>query len=154
MTKNQNGVTWEEILAEFPEERQAEIRASSKLLSAKYQAIIKFRKLKEQQRDTLKSSKQIGLADIREIEKNTDLILSSFREAVETNGGQIKLVLSMPDEIEYNLFELRDWYEEIEGSPLGPYYEEEDINQANSHDESSEVENTKQVLLQDEKVLA
>ena len=150
MAKKPNGVPWEEILAEFPEERQAEIRASSKLMSDKYQAIIKFRELKEQQRDMLKSAKQLGSAEIREIEKNADLILSSFREAVETNGGQIKLVLSMPDEIEYNLFDLRDWYEEIEGSPLGPYYEEEDINEANSHDESSEFENTEPVLSQDE----
>ena len=34
MTKQQNGVQVEEILAEFPEERQAEIRANSRLLSA------------------------------------------------------------------------------------------------------------------------
>ena len=154
MAKKQNGVPVEEILAELPEERRAGILARSKLMSAKYQAIIRFRELKEQQRDMLKCSKKIGSAEIREIEKNADLILSSFREAVETNGGQIKLVLSMPDEIEYNLFDLRDWYEEIEGSPLGPYYEEEDINEANSHDEWSEVDNTEQVLSQDEKVLA
>ena len=154
MAKKQNGVPWEEILEEFPEEERAEILASSELLSAKYQAIIKFRKLKEQQRDMLKSAKQLGSAEIREIEKNADLILSSFREAVETNGGQIKLVLSLPNEIEYNLFDLRDWYEEIEGFPLGPYYEEEDINEANSHDESSEHENTEQVFPQDDKVLA
>ena len=154
MAKKQIGVPVEEILAELPEERRAQIRARSKLMSAKYKAIMRFRKLKEQQRDMLKSSKQLGSAEIREIEKNADLILSSFREAVETNGGHIKLVLSMPDEIEYNLFDLRDWYEEIEGSPLGPYYEEEDINEANSTDEWSEFENTEQVLLQDEKILA
>ena len=154
MAKKQNGVPVEEILAELPEERRAGILARSKLMSAKYQAIIRFRELKEQQRDMLKCSKKIGSAEIREIEKNADLILSSFREAVEANGGHIKLVLNMPDQIEYDLFDLRDWYEEIEGSPLGPYYEEEDINEANSHDESGECENTEPVLSQDEKVLA
>ena len=129
MTKRQNGVPFEEILAELPEERQAAIRASSKLMSAKYQAIIRFREMKELQRESLIASKRLGSAEIREIEKNADLILSSFRETVEANGGQIKLVLNMPDQIEYNLFDLRDWYEEIEGSPLGPYYEEEDLNE-------------------------
>lgn len=39
------------------------------------------------------------------------------------------MILEMPDEVEYNLFDLRDLYAELEGSPLGPYYEEEDINE-------------------------
>ena len=132
MTKKRNGVPVEEILAELPEERQAAIRARSKLMSAKYQAIIRFREMKELQRESLIASKRLGSAEIREIEKNADLILSSFRETVEANGGQIKLVLNMPDQIEYNLFDLRDWYEEIEGSPLGPYYEEEDLNESDN----------------------
>ena len=58
-----------------------------------------------------------------------DLLLSAFRETVEKNGGRFKMILEMPDEVEYNLFDLRDLYAELEGSPLGPYYEEEDINE-------------------------
>ena len=95
--------------------------------------------MKELQRESLRASKQLSSAEIREFEKNADLILSSFRKAVDTNGGQIKLVLNMPDEIEYNLFDLQDWYKEIEGTPLGPFYEEEDLNESDNHEGLNEL---------------
>lgn len=53
----------------------------------------------------------------------------------------------MLNEIEYNLFDLRDWYEELEGTPLGSFYEEEDLNEK---DGCSEYEVSEQVLVSNE----
>lgn len=132
MTKNQSGTPWNEIFEELPEERKAKIRANSARMRAEHSAILKFRELKEVMRSQLESSKHLSSTEIQEIEKNADLILSFFRDTVNKNGGQIKIVLEMPNEVEYDLLKLRDLYEEFEGCPLGPYYEEEDINEANN----------------------
>lgn len=148
MAKQQNGVPWDEIFEEFPDECKAELRAKSKLMCAKYRAILKFRVMKVLLREMLQTSTQLSSDDVRQFERNADTILSAFREAVEKKGGQIKLILSMPNEIEYNLFDLRDWYEELEGTPLGPFYEEED--QCETTEQDDRYEAAEQVLVSNE----
>ena len=131
MTENQNGTPWEEIFEEYPEERKAKIRANSARVRAEHSAILSFRKLKKVMRSQLESSEQLSSSEILEKEKKADQILSFFRDAVISNGGQVKIVLEMPDQVEYDLYSLRDLYNEFEGVPLGPFYEEEDVSQTN-----------------------
>ena len=149
MTKNRDGTSWNEIFEELPEERKAKIRANSARMRDEHSAILKFRDLKEVMRSQIESSKQLSLTEIREIEKNADLILSFFCDTVNKNGGQIKIVLEMPNEVEYDLLKLRDLYEEFEGSPLGPYYEEEDINEAKEQEKLHKNELSKQLFVDD-----
>lgn len=140
MTKKRDGIPWEDILEEFPEEQKTEMKASAARACAEHEAILKFREMKEVMRSQLKSTEQLSTTDVREIEKNADIVLSSFREAVNSNGGQVKIVLEMPDQVQYNLYKLRDLYHEIEGTPLGPFYEEEDINEANQRTEERKID--------------
>ena len=64
------------------------------------------------------------------------------------------MILEMPNEVEYDLFDLRDLYAELEGSPLGPYYEEEDINEENRKSEWKDDERTEQFFSKDNKIAA
>ena len=125
-------VSWEEIFDEFPEDQKAEILKQAEINYENDKAMIKFRSIKEVVRNLLRATTSLSASAIREIEKNTDIILAAFRQAVEKEGGSFTMVMDMPNHIAYNLFDLRDEYEDIEGTPLGPFYEEEDINEANS----------------------
>ena len=125
-------VSWEEIFDEFPEDQKAEILMQAEINYENDKAMIKFRSIKEVVRNRLRATTSLSASAIREIEKNTDIILATFRQAVEKEGGSFTIVMDMPNHIAYNLFDLRDEYEDIEGTPLGPFYEEEDINEANS----------------------
>lgn len=124
-------VSWEEIFDEFPEEQKAIILKQAEIDCEKDGATIKFRSIKEVVRNRLRSTTSLSASAIREIEKNTD-VLATFRQAVEEEGGKFTVVIDMPSHISYNLFDLRDECEDLEGTPLGPFYEEEDINEANS----------------------
>ena len=121
-----------------PPDEQAAISRESEKLSVKCDEMIKFREVKELARKRLESSENLNPDAIREIEKHTDFLLSSFREAIEAEGGKFKVVMEMPDLKPYNLFNIRDEYEKLEGSPLGPFYEEEDVNKANEEAEHTD----------------
>lgn len=128
-------VSWEEIFDEFPEDQKAIILKQAEIDCANDGAMIKFRSIKEVVRNRLRATTSLSASPIREIEKNTDFILAAFRQAVEEEGGKFNVVMDMPSHMSYNLFDLRDEYEDLEGTPLGPFYEEEDINEANSQTE-------------------
>ena len=128
-------VSWEEIFDEFPEDQKAIILKQAEVDCQKDRAMIKFRSIKELVRNRLRSTTSLSASAIREIEKNTDFILATFRQAVEDEGGKFTLIMDVPNHISYNLFDLCDDYEDLEGTPLGPFYEEEDINEADSQTE-------------------
>ena len=128
-------VSWEEIFDEFPDDQKAIILKQAEIDCQNDRAMIKFRSIKEVVRNRLRATTNLSASAIREIEKNTDFLLATFRQAVEEEGGKFTMVMDMPSHISYNLFDLRDEYEDIEGTPLGPFYEEEDINKANGETE-------------------
>ena len=131
-------VSWEEVSKGLPKDEQAAILRKSEKLSVKYDAMIKFREVKELARKRLELSESLSPDAIREIEKHTDFLLSSFRKAIEAAGGKFKVVMEIPDLRPYNLFDLRDEHEELEGSPLGPFYNEQDVNKANEEAEHTD----------------
>ena len=147
-------VSLEEVFARLPKDEQAAILRESAKLSVKIDAMIKFREVKELARKRLESSENLSPDAIREIEKHTDFLLSSFRQAIEAEGGKFKVVMEIPDLMPYNLFDLRDEYEKLEGSPLGPFYEEEDINEANRLAEQREIEKLESQMDEQRKVAA
>ncbi len=137
-----NSVTapWGDVFDELPEDEKAKISEYCKESSAKFQALYKFRDLKIVLRNHLESSTNLSPEAIREIEQHTDYLLATFRKIVEDEGGTFKILLDMPSLVPYNLFDLRDEYKDCEGTPLGPFYEEEDINEANRLAEEREIE--------------
>ena len=147
-------VSWEEVFERLPKEEQVAIPRESEKLSVKYDAIIKFREVKELARKRIESSENLSPDAIREIEKHTDFLLSLFRQAIEAEGGKFKVEMEIPDLMPYNLFDLRDEYEDLEGTPLGPFYEEEDINEANRLAEQRAMEKLESEMDEQRKVAA
>ncbi len=133
-------VSWKEIFDQYPEDQKEKILERAKITIAQDKAMIKFRSIKEAVRNHLISSEDLCPSRIREIEKHTDLLLSVFRQVVESEGGKFKVEVNMPDHVSYNLFDLRDEYADLEGTPLGPFYEEEDINELNRQEELKKLE--------------
>ena len=102
MSKERTG-SFEEVFRGLPKDEQAAILQESEKLSVKFDAMIKFREVKELARKRLESSDNLCPDAIREIEKHTDFLLSSFREAIEAEGGKFKLVMEIPDLMPYHL---------------------------------------------------
>ena len=119
------------VFSQFTEEQKSRILADVRKSSDTHLALTKFREIKEKTRAQLELEKKIGRSEVRTLEKHADLVLSAFRKHIEESGGSVEITVNIPNQVSINLFDLRDEYEELEGSPLGPFYEEEDINEAN-----------------------
>lgn len=62
--------------------------------------------------------------------------------------------MNVPNHLSYNLFHLRDLYQKLEGTPLGPFYEQEDINETHRLEEIREEERQARIYVKDRKVAA
>lgn len=94
----------------------------------KEDALLNFRELKALLRKRLRTSKKLNNSSIREVERNSDFLLSTVKKIVEAEGGQFKLMVKMPDQKSYNLFDLVDGNQDPEGKPRGPFQEEVETN--------------------------
>lgn len=131
-----DGISLEEWLNSFPDDQKTEILSLAEKDIAEFGTVLKFRKIKDCVRESLETEAALERTEVRKIEKQTDLLLSTFRKVVESTGGKFRVLVELPDHNTYDVLKLRDDYEDLEGTPLGPFYEEEDIN------EISEVEGT------------
>lgn len=153
MTKKRAS-TREEVFAKLPKERQAELLAIREKFRREHRPMFRFRALKVLIRQQLETQENYTPDSIRQFEKHTDLLLSIYREVLEAEGGTFKVVMNLPNHDSYDLFHLRDLYAEIEGTPLGPFYEEEDINEINEQKELLEVERKSRFSNEERKIAA
>lgn len=151
---NKEIVSWDEIFEGLPEDQKVTILESDRKDRQMFQSMAIFRQLKEIVREHLNKHEQLDPESIRKIEKHADLLLAIFRTVAEREGGNFKVLIEMPNHKSYNLFELRDLYHDFEGTPLGPFYEEEDINEANRLEELREDESSPNVYGNDGKLAA
>lgn len=124
---NSDGNSLDEWLDSFSEEQKTEILTLAEQDIADYGTILKFREIKELVRQSLATEFALGQTDIRDIEKQTDLLLTTFKKVIETMEGKFRVILELSNHRTYDLLKLRDDYENLEGTPLGPFYEEEDL---------------------------
>ncbi len=118
------------------DENKVTVRAESAKLIAQDKLIFKFRAIKELLRCQIESTTSISRSDAHKMEKQVDFLLSTFRKIVRESGGSFTMTLELPNHISYDLFALRDEYEELEDAPLGPFYEEEDLNETSNFEDS------------------
>ena len=133
-------ISWEEYSESLPDDLKASIAEDRFKDRWKFRVMSRFREIKELVREHLRTEKNLDTEDIRQIEKHADLLLSVYRKIIEKEGGKFKVKMNVPNHVPYNLFHLRDSYQKLEGTPLGPFYEEEDINEANRLEEIREEE--------------
>lgn len=92
------GTTLQEKMASLPPERRARIEAETARLQAAYMTLKDLRRAQDMTQAHL--AKQLGKSQvtIAQMEKRTDLLLSTLRRYVEAMGGRLDLVVQFPDQ--------------------------------------------------------
>lgn len=83
-------------LATHPEERRARIAAEADRLQAEYRTLKELRKARELTQVQLAEALGIRQATVAQMEKRSDLLLSTLRGYVEAMGGPLKLIVEFP----------------------------------------------------------
>ena len=108
----------QEKIASLPSERQARIKAETAQLQAAYMTLKELRRAQDMTQTHL--AKQLGKSQvtIAQMEKRTDLLLSTLRHYVEALGGRLDLVVRFPDQPPVILKQLRSDETEWSDTPL------------------------------------
>ena len=92
------GTSLQEKIASLPSERQARIKDETAHLQATYMTLKDLRRAHDMTQAHL--AKQLGKSQvtIAQMEKRTDLLLSTLRHYIEALGGRLDLVVQFPDQ--------------------------------------------------------
>jgi transcriptional regulator with XRE-family HTH domain len=89
--------TLAEIMAKFTSEEQAEIEDQAQELIAQQMILIELKKAYQLSQIELAQKLNIQEDRISQLEKQTDLLLSTFSHHLQTLGGNLKLIVEMPE---------------------------------------------------------
>lgn len=92
------GTSLQEKLASMPPERQARIKAETARLRATYMTLKDLRRAQDMTQAHLAKRLGKNQVTIAQMEKRTDLLLSTLRHYVEALGGRLDLVVQFPDQ--------------------------------------------------------
>jgi len=86
-----------EIIESLPANRRRKIEKLAKVLIAEEMTLQELRRAREMTQ--VKMAKRLGIAQkqISEIEKRTDMHISTLRRSIEAMGGTLSLVAQFPD---------------------------------------------------------
>ena len=88
--------TLKEKMAQLPPERRARIEAKAERLYGEYLTLKDIRKARELTQAQLAATLGIRQATVAQLEKRSDLLLSTLRGYVQAMGGRLKLVVEFP----------------------------------------------------------
>lgn len=91
------GKTLQEKMAGLDPDRRARIEAEADRMHAEYLTLQELRKAKELTQVQLAETLGIRQATVAQLEKRSDLMLSTLRSYVEAMGGHLRLVVDFPD---------------------------------------------------------
>ena len=91
------GTTLREKMARLTPERRARIEAEADRLHAEYQTLKDLRKARDLTQAQLAQSLGIRQATIAQLEKRSDLMISTLRSYIEAMGGRLRLTVEFPD---------------------------------------------------------
>jgi DNA-binding XRE family transcriptional regulator len=102
------GATLKDKMAQLPPERRVRIEAEADRLHAEYQTLKDLRKARNLTQAKLAAILDIRQATIAQLEKRSDLMLSTLRSYVEAMGGRLRLTVEFPDKAPVSLEGLGD----------------------------------------------
>ncbi len=91
------GRSLNEKLDELPADRQERILAVADRLQAEYLTLQELRKAREMTQVQLAQVLNIRQSTIAQMEKRSDLMVSTLRSYIEAMGGTLRLVVAFPD---------------------------------------------------------
>lgn len=89
--------TLKDKMAELPAQRRRRIEQETERLQAEYRTLQDLRKARALTQTQLAETLGIRQATVAQMEKRTDLLLSTLRSYVEAMGGELKLTVKFPD---------------------------------------------------------
>jgi transcriptional regulator with XRE-family HTH domain len=84
-------------MAELSPERRARIEAETERLHQEYLTLQQLRKARQMTQVELAEKLNIRQETVAQMEKRSDLMLSTLRSSVEALGGRLKLVVEFPN---------------------------------------------------------
>lgn len=102
------GTTLKDRMAQLAPERRARIEAEADRLHAEYQTLKDLRRAKDLTQAQLAESLGIRQATVAQLEKRSDLMISTLRTYVEAMGGRLRLTVEFPDKAPVSLEGLGD----------------------------------------------
>ena len=102
------GTSLQEKMAQLSPERQKRISDQAERLHGEYLTLQELRKAKKLTQVQLAETLGIRQATIAQMEKRTDLMISTVRGYVEAMGGKLKLLVEFPDHAAVSLDGLGD----------------------------------------------
>lgn len=91
-------LSYDEFLAQFPEEQRAEIAARAAELIREERSLRELRESVAKSQAKLAQDLGIGQAAVSKIERATDLYLSTLREFIAGIGGELNLIVTFADD--------------------------------------------------------
>lgn len=91
------GTTLRDKLSTLPEKRRKAIEAEANTLHAEYLTLKDLRKAQELTQVQLAETLGLKQPTLAQMEKNTDLMLSTLKRYVEAMGGKLNLIVEFPD---------------------------------------------------------
>lgn len=89
-------VPFEQLLAEMSESERAEVEARTVELLAEIDGLAQLRRLAELTQGQVAEALNVKQPTVHQIERRTDLYLSTLRRFVEAAGGELELRVSLP----------------------------------------------------------
>lgn len=112
------GTSLKDKIASLDPERQERIRAETARLQAEYMTIQDLRKAREMTQVRMAEILGKSQVTIAQMEKRTDVMLSTLRSYVEAMGGHLDLVVQFPDREPVILKGLSEEAESQDHSPV------------------------------------
>jgi DNA-binding XRE family transcriptional regulator len=114
------GRTLREKMAGLAPDRRTRIEAEADRIHAEYLTLQQLRKAKALTQVQLAATLGIRQATVAQLERRSDLLLSTLRSYVEAMGGHLRLVVDFPDRPPVSLEGLGDTDEGGKAPPQPP----------------------------------
>ncbi|HXP97999.1 MAG TPA: XRE family transcriptional regulator [Telmatospirillum sp.] len=95
-----------QIIAELPPERQERIEARHQELRQEVEGLRELRQIAGKAQADIATALKIKQPSVSKIEKQADMYLSTLRSYVEAVGGQLELVVTLPERPALRLHQL------------------------------------------------
>ena len=97
-----------EIIAELPPERQADIEARYQDLKQEVEGLRELRQIAGKAQAEIATALNIKQPSVSQIERQTDMYLSTLRSYVEAVGGELELTVKLPQRPALRIHQLGD----------------------------------------------
>ncbi len=103
------------VLADLPADRRARVDARYREMKAEIESLRELRRVAGKAQADIASALRIKQPSVSKIEKQTDMYLSTLRSYVQAIGGELDLVVRLPERPALRLQHLSDAFKPVSG---------------------------------------